>query len=94
MAHLIVRQKVADFSKWKKAFDGDADIRRSGGSGGGHVFQSAGDPNEVIVVMEWDTMDNLQQFAQSDELKARMKEAGVTGPSDVYLVNLVDSPSS
>lgn len=93
MAHILVRQNVENYAKWKKAFDGDADIRREGGSQGGYVFQDADDPNEVFILLEWDTMEHLQQFAQSDELKERMQRAGVTGPPNIYFVNLADQPS-
>jgi heme-degrading monooxygenase HmoA len=50
--------------------------------------------NEVFVLLEWDSMEKIQQFAQSDELKERMQQAGVTGPPDIYFINLVDSPSA
>lgn len=93
MAHILVRQNVEDYTKWKEAFDVDADVRKAGGSQGGQVFQSANDPNEVFILLAWDTMENLRQFAQSDELKERMQRAGVTGPPDISFINLVDSPS-
>ena len=93
MPHILVRQKVEDYAKWKEAFDGDAGVRQAGGSRGGHVFQSAADPNEVFILLEWDTMDNLKQFAQSDELKERMQQAGVIGPPDINFIDLTDSPS-
>ena len=93
MAHILVRQHVEDYAKWKEAFDGDAGVREPAGCQGGHVFQSANDRNEVFVLLGWDTMENLQQFAQSDELKDRMQRAGVTGLPDIYFINLADSPS-
>jgi heme-degrading monooxygenase HmoA len=94
MAHMLVRSNVEDFAKWKEAFDGDIGFRESRGSRGGHVFQNASDPNEVFVLLEWDTMDNLQQFAQSDELKEKMQKAGLSGPPDSYFLDLVGSPSA
>ena len=93
MPHLLVKQNVEDYAKWKGFFDGDSGIRETKGSKGGLVFQNSSDPNEVFVLMEWDTMENLQQFAQSDELKERMQKAGVTGPPAIYFMNLADSPS-
>ncbi len=93
MPHILVRQNVENYARWKEAFDGDASTRREGGSRGGHVFQNADDPNEVFILLEWDTMEKLQQFAQSDELKERMQRSGVTGPPDMYFVNLADQPS-
>ncbi len=94
MPHILVRQNVEDFAKWKELFDSDISFREPAGSKGAQVFQSANDAKEVFVLMEWDNMERLQQFAQSDELKARMQRAGATGPPDIYFVNLVDSLSA
>ncbi len=94
MAHILVRQNVDDYAKWKEAFDGDVGFREPNGSQGGYIFQNAIDPNEVFVLLEWDTMDNLQQFIQSDELKERMQRAGATDSPDIYFLNLVESPSA
>lgn len=94
MAHLLVRQKVADYGKWKAAFDQDAGIRASGGSQGEHIFQNADNPNEVIILLTWDTMDNLHQFAQSEELKQRMQRAGVIGKPEITFLQLTGLVSS
>jgi heme-degrading monooxygenase HmoA len=94
MPHILVRQNVEDFAKWKEFFDDDISFRASGGSKGAQVFQSANDAEEVFVLIEWDNMERLQQFAQSDELKARMQRAGATGPPDIYFINLADSLSA
>ena len=93
MPHLLVKQNIEDYAKWKGIFDRDIGVRETSGSKGGLVFQNSSDPNEVFVLMEWDSMENMQQFAQSDELKERMQEAGVTGPPAIYFMNLTDSPS-
>jgi heme-degrading monooxygenase HmoA len=94
MAHLLVRQKVEDYATWKAAFDTDAGIRASGGSQGGHIFQNTNDPHEVVILLAWDTMDNLRQFAQADDLQQRMQRAGVVGPPAIVFLDLVDSPSA
>ncbi len=87
MAHLLVHQNVEDYAHWKEAFAGDAGVRRAGGSTGWQVFQSANDPNEVLILLEWDTMEKLRQFAQSDELRVRMEKAGMVGPPNIYFLN-------
>ncbi len=40
MAHILVRQNVEDYTKWKEAFDGDVGFREAGGSQGGYVLQN------------------------------------------------------
>ena len=86
MAHLLVHHKVEDYKKWKLAFDGHSSMRSQNGSKGGKVFQSANNPNELFVLLEWDSLANAQKFAQSDGIKEAMKNAGVVGMPAIYFV--------
>lgn len=87
MAHVLVRHKVEDFDKWKTQFDEHTSVREENGSKGSHVFRNADNPNEVIVLLEWDNLDNARQFANSDELKEAMQKAGVTDQPDIYFLD-------
>ncbi len=82
---MIFRTKVADYARWKPIFDADGANRQAGGSKGGQLFRSADDPNEVVMLFEWD-LEKARQFSQSEELRAKMQEAGVLGPPDVYFL--------
>ena len=86
MAHLLVHHKVEDYRKWKLAFDEHAAYRSKNGSKGGKVFRSSSDPNEVFVLLEWDSIENAKKFAQSDQTKEVMKDAGVVGMPAIYFV--------
>jgi len=86
MAHILVRQNVEDYGKWKPAFDAHQSFRSENGSKGGKVFQSANDPNEVFVLLEWENIESLRKFSQSEGLKEAMKEAGVVGMPNVYIL--------
>jgi hypothetical protein len=85
MSFVIFRTKVADYARWKPIFDADGANRQAGGSKGGQLFRSADDPNEVVMLFEWD-LEKARQFSQSEELRAKMQEAGVLGPPDVYFL--------
>jgi heme-degrading monooxygenase HmoA len=86
MAHLLVHHKVEDYRKWKLAFDDHAAYRSKNGSKGGKVFRSSSDPNEVFVLLEWDSIENAKKFGQSDQTKEVMKEAGVLGMPAIHFV--------
>jgi len=86
MAHLLVKHKVEDYNKWKAAFDDHASYRSENGSKGGKVFRNANDPNELFVLLEWDSIQNAQKFAQSDQTKEAMMNAGVVGMPAIYFV--------
>lgn len=86
MAHILVHHKVADYKKWKQIFDEHASFRSKNGSKGGKIFQSANNPNDLFVLLEWESTESLQKFAQSDSIKEAMKESGVVGMPAIYFV--------
>lgn len=77
MPYLLIRHKVADYARWKAAFDAHSVTRQANGSRGGQLFRNASDPNELVVLLEWDVLEKARQFAQSEELRAMMRRAGV-----------------
>jgi len=91
MPHVLVRHKVEDFARWKPHFDQHGDARKAGGCKGARVFRNAGNPNETIVLLEWDNLDNARRFAESDDLRATMQRAGVADQPDVYFLEEVQA---
>ena len=94
MAHILVRHKVKDFAAWKPIFDEHSAARKAGGSRGGYVFRSADDPQEVLVLLEWDSLEKGRQFTQSEDLRKAMERAGVSDRPDIYFMDTVDRPRS
>lgn len=86
MANLLVRNKVEDYATWKPVFDKHSEMRKAAGSKGGRLFHNADDPNDVVVLMEWDDIAKAREFAGSAELREAMQEAGVVGRPDVYFL--------
>ena len=77
MPYTIGHIKVNDFNKWKADFDATPDARKAGGMKSLQIFQSVGDPNTVVSVIEWDSVDSIGKFMQSAGLAERQKRAGV-----------------
>lgn len=91
MVYILIRHKVKDFEKWKPIFDRHSTIRKAGGSKGGRIFRNIDDPSETFIIFKWDTIENAQKFAKSEDLKNRMKEAGVTEKPDIYFVEEIET---
>ena len=87
MIHAMIRQNVKDFDQWKKVFDEDGSNRKMASSKGGHVFRALDDPNNVFVLLEFDDLEKTTKFMNSAGLKEAMKNAGVVGKPDVYLMD-------
>ena len=83
MIHVVVRHKVADYGRWKEAFDAHLGMRKAGGELGYRLFTSVEDPRDVTIVMDWDELANARKFAGSADLKQAMQKAGVIGEPEI-----------
>ena len=84
MATLFVRHDVADFGQWKRAYDAFDEERRSMGVTGHGVYQTDGNPNDVTVYHDFESMDAAKAFAGSERLREVMQQAGVQGEPMVW----------
>ncbi len=92
LSYVIVKHKVADYARWKPTFDADGANRQAGGSNGGQLFRSADDPNEVVILFEWD-LEKARQYSQREGLKAKMQEARVLDPPEIYFLEEIEQLS-
>ena len=51
MPYLLVRHKVADFSKWKPVYDSHLPARQKAGLKEVHLLRNIDDPNEVVLLV-------------------------------------------
>ena len=86
MVHMIVRHKVADYTRWKEAFDAHLNVRKAAGETDYRVLQSVDDPREVTLFFDWNSLENARRFASSDGLKQAMQRAGVVGDPEIRFV--------
>lgn len=93
MPYLLVRHKVKDYLLWKLEFVEHAGTRKATGSLGGMLFQSLDDPNEIVVLMQWEDLASARAFMASAELREAMERAGVLGKPDVVFLEKLEQPS-
>ena len=86
MPQLLVRHKVADYGKWKPAFDAHAATQKAAGLTGGRLFRNADDPQEIVILFEANDLAAARGFVQSADLKETMESAGVIDKPDVYFL--------
>lgn len=80
MPYLFVHERVADYAQWRSAYDGLAGTKTQRGFRQSEVFQNASDPNEIVILETWDSIDAARAWGQSSELRAAMDAAGVIPP--------------
>ncbi|MGA2965750.1 MAG: antibiotic biosynthesis monooxygenase [Terriglobales bacterium] len=91
MIHVLIHHEVADYLAWKAAFDAAFDWRHKHGELACHIYHSAGNVNDLTLFFEWESLEKARIFVASEELKAKMANAGVKGPPRVHLLNEVHS---
>jgi hypothetical protein len=87
---MFIKQRVADYAKWKAAFDEHETMRRAGGVTAHSVQRQPDDPNVVIVALRVSDMSKAKQFAGSEDLKAAMARAGVQGTPEIWIADEVE----
>ena len=86
---VMIRSKIKDWDVWKKSFDGHIQKRIDAGLTDRVVAYTIGDNHHVTLVFAVADMDKAKAFMNSQDLKDRMKEAGVEGPPDIYFYRIV-----
>lgn len=83
MTVLAVRHTVADYATWKAGYDKHGATRKEHGAIRDQVLQSEEDPNNLLVLVEFGSMEDAKAFANDQSLKETMSMAGVIGAPDI-----------
>ena len=75
MATLLVELAVEDYDGWKARRDSLADVRAEYGERRAEVYRVADEPDRVVVLMEWESLEAARAFSESDEFLAGMDES-------------------
>ncbi len=87
MIYMLVRHQVEDYNKWRNVFDSAKELRRSNGEEHAQVFRDVDNPNSITVLNKWTSLDKAKEFMNSDAVKEKMKEAGLTSEPTVSFIN-------
>ena len=94
MVTVLVTHPVDDYENWKSEFDAFHDNRKASGELTYHICQPIENPNNLIMLFEWDSIENAENFFDSTELRSAMKRAGVIGPPEITFMQVVDYGST
>ncbi len=87
MAHQFIRHTVADYDKWRVAYDDHESTRQQYGLKELGVHRGAEDSNDLTVVFEVESVERANEFAKSVDLKNVMMDAGVQGMPDIWFTD-------
>ncbi len=88
MPYSIMRARVGDFPRWRRAFDENSDAREEAGSNGGHLFRSNDDRDEVVVFLAWEDLQDARDYFSSETIDEEMEAGDVEDDEVLFLEEL------
>jgi len=81
MALSLVLHRVSDYDAWRKVYDSDtvAELQKAAGVSSKSVHRMDGDPDNVLVLHYFDSVDAAKAFFANPELQDAMKRGGIQG---------------
>jgi flagellar basal body rod protein FlgC len=86
MVKVIVQHHVSDYERWLPVFTEHEAVRRQHGATGHSIGREVADPNSVVVVNDFATLEGAQAFSQDPSLPAAMERGGVDAAPQVWIV--------
>ncbi len=77
MIHMLCRNRVADFEKWRAVFDSHAEAHRAAGLRLVHLWRGVDDPNNVFFMFAVESLDQARRFIDAPESADAGQESGV-----------------
>ncbi len=81
----VISHPVKDYAVWKAVYDSAEPVRQKAGVTGAEVFHDPKDPNMMVIIHRFPTLEAMQSFLGDPGLKAAMEKGGVTAPPSAVI---------
>lgn len=86
MVYLLLKQPTKDVNSWRESFDRFLEYRKIGGEVSCKIYQTPRKKNELIVLSEWRSMDEVTEFLESQSFEM-IKQLEKKEPLTIKLLN-------
>ena len=90
---VIVKNHVKDYDAWKPFFEEHGTVRRENGATGHTIYRGVEDPNQVVIVNTFATLEGARAFMTAPGLKEVMEKAGVDAAPDITVTEEAETTS-
>ena len=77
MPYVIVRNRVESYTAWKRGWDAGAAMRKEAGIQSEQLFRNPGQPEEVVLLVEFPTLEQARAYAASTELREVLQDSTI-----------------
>ncbi len=89
MAYLFVKHSIKDFNLWRTVYDSMADTKRAAGWLSGRVMRDSQNPNQVVTLEEYTTLEAAKNWAENPGLRVAFGHAGVNGTPEISFLESI-----
>ena len=90
MTVVVMQLRVERYDVWKAVHDAQRDTREANGAQNDRVFHGADDPNDLLILFEWDAYERARLFVRSEDLSDALVRGGVTERPDIWVLKEED----
>ena len=87
---MIARLPVPDFAAWHAEYERMHPVREQAGERGRTLYRDVDDPEVVVVVFAWDSVERAKAYFGSAALQASVGRAGATSAPEVTYLRRKD----
>lgn len=81
----VVQHRVKDYAAWREIYDSFAGLEQHGVGRPRGVYRATSDPDNVLVIHDFDTVAEAELFSSAAYLREVMHQAGVEGQPRIEL---------
>ena len=86
MPFVVLHHRVEDYGRWRSVFDQHAEARAAAGLANERVYRGVEDGNDLVLIGDVVDEARLQAFMKSEEVWAKLREAGVLEPVTFHIL--------
>ena len=89
MPYLLVRQHVLDYEHWRAGYERDDAGRRGAGCIGAHLFRDVSEPSQVVILLEWDSIENARAYLDGTGPQGVLTGDGDSDAPEIQLLEVL-----
>jgi len=92
MPYTITMLKLRDYAEWKSGFDAEegAALRKDAGMKSYRILKTERDPNQIMLMCEWDSLDTARTHIRSEGLRQIHEQLGLSETPETHYLEEVE----
>lgn len=87
MQYMLLQHQVQHIDEWLENFEASLELRVANGQTSSQIFRKEENPQMVIMILGWESLEKARAFSLTDEFTVMMNQSGAIGRPTVLFLN-------